>query len=651
MLYIKEEETPSILEWNAIDQLKSLKIPLNSLRRLQAPKESSPKMMLRILYQKAGEPEEKDVKLSFTNRPTMNNIKEALQTIIARLKTVIRDSPAPQSDSSVGTPATSGVDTPAPAAPPVNLLDFSNPDTLSDSSLLKNHQLQQKLLLEDPNLRNIFTQSVINFKLLPNVFWSTRLNQLRTFALTISQHRGPYNVLSTIKPVATSDNQVNVNVTRDKINEIFDTYPIVKRAFSDLVPAKLSEGEFWSRFFNSKLFRRLRGEKINTINTRGDVVIDKFLYIDVNFVDREEEEAKKAAAATEEEKPETKKPKIDLDVHVSKIIDLLGNEEDNSQKLGNKPDVTMRFYDQNKNYGNDTRSTKVTGQENEMIILMQNMNKLSTKIINMNSILKEDNAVKSNKKPHADDLSAEEINEYETELNLHDLNETEELKYITLNLNTNISYDKGTIDDVSTTNHNQLAINPNDLKSFFHDNQFSPVVKGTDLTQTYLANPTEIDKAATEVTNITKINFRTYRSTNNYRDTTSSNSNNVISDAVYQELITFNITIMEFLSHFWKIFLHGNNPVQLKKIFASLKNCKSSLNEFIKNIEEIFNKHDVIGKNERLKEKLVKDLHSCVFPLQSGLDKAINEYIKAVRALTSNNNDEVNENGKRALNP
>ena len=88
----------------------------------------------------------------------------------------------------------------------------------------------------------------MQFKLSPQVFWSSRLNQLRTFALTISQHKGPYNVLSTIKPVATSDNQVNVNVTRDTINEIFTIYPIIKKAFDDLVPNKFNEGEFWSRF-------------------------------------------------------------------------------------------------------------------------------------------------------------------------------------------------------------------------------------------------------------------------------------------------------------------------------------------------------------------------------------------------------------------
>ena len=124
----------------------------------------------------------------------------------------------------------------------------------------------------------------MQFKLSPQVFWSSRLNQLRTFALTISQHKGPYNVLSTIKPVATSDNQVNV--TRDTINEIFTIYPIIKKAFDDLVPNKFNEGEFWSRFFNSKLFRRLRGDKISISNSRGDVVLDKYLYIDQNYQEK-----------------------------------------------------------------------------------------------------------------------------------------------------------------------------------------------------------------------------------------------------------------------------------------------------------------------------------------------------------------------------
>lgn len=595
MIYINEEVTPSVLEWKAIDQLKVVTIPLNALRRLQAPKETLPKMMLRILYQGKTDPEERDLKVSFTNRPTMNNIKESLQTIIARQKTIIKDLPTPQA---------SGSATPDPGS-----TDLSQLGSLSDEALLKNHQLQQKLLLEDKNLRNIFTQSVIKYKLSPTVFWLSRLHLLRTFALTVSQHRGPYNVLLTIKPVATSDNQVNVNVTRDTITEIFETYPIIKRAYHELVPVKFDEGEFWLRFFNSKLFRRLRGDKINTSNTRGDVVLDKYLYV---------------GDQTDTSEPE-----------VSKFLDLAGNEEDNPQKLGNKPDVTMRFHGDNVKFSHDTRLDSVvpTVGENEMTILMRNMNKLSSKIVSLNTILHEAPV----KKKRPDDLSVNEAIEYEQELNLHDLNEIEEMKYIQLNINKDISYDRGN-DDVSSTK--QEAVDPDKLRAYLRASVFLP--GQNNLNETFEGRDADISKAAADVIAITKANFRAQRL---FNVTDVSSGDNVLTESIYQELITFNITIMEFLLHFWKIFLNSNNPVQLKKIFTSLKNCKNSLNELVGNIQSIFNKHEVISKNEKLKEKLNKDLSYCVLPLQSGLDKALTEYVKAVRAAA----DEPNANGKRPL--
>lgn len=121
------------------------------------------------------------------------------------------------------------------------------------------------------------------------------------------------------------------------------------------MPNKFSEGEFWSRFFNSKLFRRLRGDKISINNSRGDVILDKYLYIDQNYQE-------KASTAPQKEDNVDNKPANSLkkgrksgfieppkfeemvvpEPNISKFLDLLGNEQDNSQKLGNRPDITMR---------------------------------------------------------------------------------------------------------------------------------------------------------------------------------------------------------------------------------------------------------------------------------------------------------------------
>ncbi|KAK6459386.1 RNA polymerase II transcription factor B 73 kDa subunit [Scheffersomyces xylosifermentans] len=633
-------------------------------------------MRLKLFY-KPPDGEEKSVLFNFTNRPTMNNIKDALQTIVARSRTVIKDSPAPAAASDTKedteTPGASSTgSTPAPSSTPsaptqsaANPLSFNTPESLSDASLLKNLQLQQKYLLEDRNLRNIFTQSVMNFKLSPSIFWSTRLNQLRTYALTISQHRGPYNVLSTIKPVATSDNQVNVNVTRDTINEIFDTYPIIKKAFSELVPAKFSEGEFWSRFFNSKLFRRLRGDKINNSNNRGDVILDKYLYIDQSFVEFEEKEKEKEKEKEQEQ--EAKKRKVDseknveeqTDIRVSKFMDLFGNEVDNSQKLGNRPDFTMRFDD-------DSASRKVNiGQENEMIILMKNMNKLSSKMVDMsNSASSTQQSLASHKKANGessisvtdapDALSIDEISEYQQELNLHDLNEIEETSFVQLSINTNL-------ENKSAKNSqgagDEIQFTPEDLASYLIANKFQPHSKGINFTDTYRAKEAEIKKSSDLITALIKQNFRTFKLISKDSSSHSSNSvppQNLVPESIVQEIITYNITIVEFLSHFWKLFLNGNNPNQLKKLFTSLKNCRNDLNALKERATKIFEGLELVKTNEKLKDKLLRSFQSCLDPLEISLDKACNEYIDAVRAAqqaqaAENRNGELNENGKRPL--
>lgn len=624
LLQIREDTTPSKLIWKAIDQDKSLEIPLNNLDKLQVSKETSPKMLLKLYYAEGGNPEIKDIKLTFNNRQTMHAVKDILQTILARQKTVIKDSPAPASDSgasALGTPAPTGTSSNGQSPAPGDPFDFSSQESLSDSALMKNRQLQQKLLLEDKSLRNIFTQSVIKFKLSPAIFWSSRVSQLRTYALTISQHRGPYNVLSTIRPVATSDNQVNVNVTRDTINEIFETYPVIKRAFNELVPVKLNEGEFWSRFFNSKLFRRLRGDKINIANSRGDVVIDKYLYVDADFVE-EEEKSKNLTETPGEGKA------------VKKFIDLFGNEADNSQKLGISPDFTMKFLDEDAaNTGSQVRNEPRSHKnENEMMILMKNMNKLSSKMVTINS--------SEASEPTGDKKIYEELEE---ELDIADLNEAEKLNYIELNIDTQAARHSMHLQKESTLPEDSASDEA--VASFLSGNVFSSASQ-VDLRETYASKTDDISKAYHDITALVKYNFRIFKLVHNVKDTNQSSGEKILSDEEVQELITFNITIMEFLLHFWNLFLNGGNPVQLKKLFTNIRNCESTLNNMKKKLTDQILEHPLVKLNDKLRDKLLKDLDNCIFPMSSGLTKASNDYMTAVRAA---NQSEKNENGKRPL--
>lgn len=611
MVHVMEDSEKAALEWKAIDSLKSIAIPLSSITKLRATPEDNPKTILLILYKNnESDNEEKKLQLTFMNRPTMNKIKETLQTVVARQRTVIKDSPTPtpegQAPDSLSQEQRSSSADSRPGTPQ---LSIASEDDLSDQSLLRNHQLQQKLLMEDKGLRNVFTHAVMKYGMMPNIFWLTRLNQLRTYALTISQQRGPYNVLSTIKPVASSDNKVNVSVTRDAINEIFRTYPIIKRAYDDLVPLRFAEGEFWSRFFNSKLFRRLRGDRIQNTNEKGDVILDKYLYMDQDSLQASQEE-------TEDRK--RRKGNDGSEVHVSRFLDVYGNEVDNSQRLGNTPDVTMRFSDDpsRSTAPSNKSKTNLKNQEDELIILMKNMNKLSSKMVNMVSEKNDNRSVDDN-------LSPEEKSGYTNELSLHDLNETEGTNYIQLHLNP----DTGS--KVSEADNLVQDVDPAEYLRYFEQTSFK-LGNEIDLTDIYKSKDKDIIETANGINGVVRQNFKVYRSTN-YQMPYEKNDTLLFLDSILEEISAYNITIIEFLSQFWKLFLNGNNSSQLKKIFTSLKNSKSNLNQLLEKIYKIVQNHETSRNNPKAVERIKKDLYICFSPLIMGLDKACAIYVEALR--------------------
>lgn len=628
LLQIREDTTPSKLIWKAIDQDKTLEVPLNNLSRLQASPETSPKMILLLSYIAPGSPEVQSIKLSFNNRQTMAVVKEALQTIVARQKTVIKDAATPIFGSSTpqggNTPAlasSEGAQTLQARDP----LDFSTPESLSTNELLKNRQLQQKLLLEDRTLRSVFTESVIKFKLSPSIFWSSRVNQLRTYAFTTSQHRGPYNVLSTIKPVATSENQVNVNVTRDIINEIFETYPVIRRAHSELVPKKLNEGEFWSRFFNSKLFRRLRGDKINGSNSRGDVIIDKYIDESPGSAEAENSNANVNAEGTTPKSHEKR---------VKKTIDLLGNEVDHSQKLGMAPDFTMKFSDEkDKIITAAVRGDEGTDKkESEMILLMRNMNKLSRKMISYSAV----------NSSHPEKESVEEMeHETEQELELVDLKDVEDVGYVELNLD--LEGTRYSLQSQTPAFVDAEKLTPEKSALFLQENIFKSNSDGLDLTDTYNKNTEEIHRASMDIATLVRHNFRVFKLLHNLKDSQAIGVALIPEDQI-QEIIMINITLTEFLLHFWNLFLNLGNPVHIKKLFATLRTCQSSLTAIHDKAKETISQNKIVADNEKLCDRLCRDLENCFTPLTSGLSQAIKAYITAARAAQE---PEINDNGKR----
>lgn len=197
-------------------------------------------------------------------------------------------------------------------------------DPYNDARLMGDIALQRSLLNANTSLRDRFDQSLrdkpdsITLAQFSNQFWATRVHLLRSHAVEKSQGAGTYNVLSVVKPVLEQGVQT-LNMSKEQIQLIFAQHPLVKRVYNENVPP-LTERDFWSRFFHSRLVKKLRGERINDKVDPTDPKLDKYL----NFSD--------AADAA----PQLLVPSVPL------FLDVEGNEQNHSQKQGNRLDENMR---------------------------------------------------------------------------------------------------------------------------------------------------------------------------------------------------------------------------------------------------------------------------------------------------------------------
>lgn len=557
---IYEDRTPATLQWRAADDPTVVEFVLSTIVHLQATPAASQKMMLKIITKLSEPSEPVNYVFSFNNRLVMDNVKEALQQIVARHKTAVQ---AAESQSS----------TPAPEKPMVS--DSSLDGALDTKELLSNHKLQQKLLLENKELMATFKEAVINQGLEGPEFWKTRVHLLRAFALTNSQKKGPYNVLSTIKTMATSDNQVNVSVTREKIHVIFEQYPVVRKAYDDNVP-RLSEGEFWSRFFSSKLLIKLKGEKIAN-NLRGDVILDKYIDMDLDYEKHEDET---------------------LDHKVNKTIDLEGNQDDDSTKRGNAPDMTMK-----------------PDAIPETVSALRSMNRLSHKMMNS---LEADYS--RNATPDSQKAREEEENErVREELVFNDLEPPQHTEYAEISLRP----DSEQHNQLNNATRQDYIVYTNELKGQL-DDKF-------DLTELFGENKRQhIEQAADDVLNSVRLNSKqSKQSWQVYRTLEEQQSHQVedevdssIDKSLLESLRMTHATSVEFLRHFW-LHLNSGDPSQAEMIGKLHKSLLKSHDRIDRAIQAVTDE-----RTQRL-------AHSHFASLKQSLAVAIQRYEQELTASTA----------------
>ncbi|TVU42768.1 hypothetical protein EJB05_09189, partial [Eragrostis curvula] len=111
---------------------------------------------------------------------------------------------------------------------------------------------RKKLLLEDSDLRKLHMRFIPGNVLQESEFWERRKHLLDDDANNVSKQRpGLKNVMHDVRPLA--DGWTNtVTFTTEIIHQIFAEKPAVYRAYFDVVPKKISEKEFWKKYFRAE---------------------------------------------------------------------------------------------------------------------------------------------------------------------------------------------------------------------------------------------------------------------------------------------------------------------------------------------------------------------------------------------------------------
>ncbi|KAI5476432.1 RNA polymerase II transcription factor b subunit 1 [Pseudohyphozyma bogoriensis] len=205
-----------------------------------------------------------------------------------------------------------GSSTPIPGSP---MPGPSQPKTVSKSAL------KIRILQTNPALAALHRELVLTKKMVSEAeFWDGREDLLEAAAAEEAMRKGRSGEMVDPRPETGDGGEITVKITPTLIRDIFEEYPAVLRAYNENVPDPLDGQQFWTRYFQSKLFNRNRTTNRAAVNTiKDDPIFDKYL-----------------GEEDDDLEPKNLQPQA-----IFRLLDLAATEED-QHEVTNRADFTMR---------------------------------------------------------------------------------------------------------------------------------------------------------------------------------------------------------------------------------------------------------------------------------------------------------------------
>ncbi|KAJ1919315.1 RNA polymerase II transcription factor B subunit 1 [Mycoemilia scoparia] len=180
-------------------------------------------------------------------------------------------------------------------------------------------ELRKIVLSRNRDLARLHKNLVIRGLINEDEFWNTRRHLLDGQTLLLHQKKGPQSSLLELAPATQDNGDFKYTLTPETARKIFKQYPQVRRAYIDNVPHKVTEKQFWKRFFASRIFNRNRSATVAMKADRDDI-FDKCL----------------------EEEDQTLNSMANIDSKlIFRLLDLTQTEEDGAGSF-TFPDFTMK---------------------------------------------------------------------------------------------------------------------------------------------------------------------------------------------------------------------------------------------------------------------------------------------------------------------